>query len=97
MEKAADEAVKVFGKVHVLVNNAGIAHPTSLSRTTYDDWDWTMAVNVDGVFNGARAFLPAHSGTGEGGQIITTSSIRDCTPLVAVWLPTQFLGSPLSV
>jgi NAD(P)-dependent dehydrogenase (short-subunit alcohol dehydrogenase family) len=75
MEKAAAETTHVFGKVHVLVNNAGVNGFAPLSRTTYDDWDWIMNVNVNGVFNGVHAFLPRIQAQGEGGQIITTSSI----------------------
>jgi NAD(P)-dependent dehydrogenase (short-subunit alcohol dehydrogenase family) len=75
LEKAAEESVKVFGKVHVLVNNAGISHPVKLTDTTYDDWDWMMGVNLDGVFNGIRAFLPRIQAQGEGGHIISTSSV----------------------
>jgi NAD(P)-dependent dehydrogenase (short-subunit alcohol dehydrogenase family) len=78
MEKAAVETVQVFGKVHVLVNNAGVALPgdAPLSRATYDDWDWLMGVNLNGVFNGVHTFLPRIQAHGEGGQIITTSSVR---------------------
>jgi NADP-dependent 3-hydroxy acid dehydrogenase YdfG len=78
MEKAAVDTVQVFGNVHVLVNNAGVALPgdAPLSRATYDDWDWLMGVNLNGVFNGVHTFLPRIQAHGEGGQIITTSSVR---------------------
>ena len=75
LEKAAGETASVFGKVHVLVSNAGVVIPTTLSTTTYDDWDFVMGVNVDGVFNSVRTFLPRIRAHGEGGQIIATSSI----------------------
>jgi hypothetical protein len=75
MQKAADEIQRVFGKIHVLVNNAGVVLPATLAKTTYDDWDFLMRVNLDGVFNGVRVFLPLIQRHGEGGQIITTSSI----------------------
>lgn len=75
MEKAAEETTKVFGKIHVLVNNAGVVQHAPLSSATYDDWDWQMSVNLDGVFNGVHVFLPRINAHGEGGQIITTSSI----------------------
>jgi NAD(P)-dependent dehydrogenase (short-subunit alcohol dehydrogenase family) len=72
---AAEEVVRVFGKVHVLVNNAGVAPLIPLSNATFDDWDWCMDVNVNGVFNGIRAFLPLIKSSGEGGHIVATSSI----------------------
>ncbi|MCP5144573.1 MAG: SDR family NAD(P)-dependent oxidoreductase [Gammaproteobacteria bacterium] len=75
MERAAAETVETFGKVHVVVNNAGVAVVGGLSAATYDDWDWAMSVNCDGVFNGIRAFLPHIQAHGEGGHIIATSSL----------------------
>ncbi|WP_157994650.1 SDR family oxidoreductase [Peristeroidobacter agariperforans] len=75
MEKAAAETVQVFGKVHVLVNNAGVVGFAPLSGTSYDDWLWMMNVNVHGVFNGVHSFLPRIQAHGDGGHIITTSSI----------------------
>lgn len=76
MERAATEVAKIFGKVHVLVNNAGVALPPVLSAdTSYVDWDWVLNVNLNGPFNGIHAFLPVIRSHGEGGQIITTSSV----------------------
>lgn len=75
MERAADEVTKVFGKVHVLVNNAGVGVVGGLSSATFDDWDWVMSVNTDGVFNGIRTFLPRIKAHGEGGQVVATSSL----------------------
>ncbi|HTY49774.1 MAG TPA: SDR family NAD(P)-dependent oxidoreductase [Steroidobacteraceae bacterium] len=75
MEQAAQETLKVFGKVHVLVNNAGVGTIGGLSTATYDDWDWTLGVNLTGVFNGIRTFLPRIRAQGEGGQVVATSSL----------------------
>jgi NAD(P)-dependent dehydrogenase (short-subunit alcohol dehydrogenase family) len=75
LERAAAETVKVFGKVHVLVNNAGIQNPISLGKMSYEEWDQMMSVNLDGVFNGVRAFLSHINAHGEGGHIVTTGSI----------------------
>ena len=75
MEKAAVETLQVFGKVHVLVNNAGVGVIGGLSTATYDDFDWGMSVNVNGVFNGIRTFLPRIQAHGEGGQVVATSSL----------------------
>ncbi len=75
MQRAAEETERVFGKVHVVVNNAGVGVFGGLSRATYDDWDWGMGVNVNGVFNGIHTFLPRIQAHGEGGQVIATSSV----------------------
>lgn len=75
MARAADETLRVFQKVHVIVNNAGVGVFGGLSKATYDDWDWGMSVNVTGVFNGIHTFLPRIQAHGEGGQVIATSSV----------------------
>jgi len=74
MVRAADEAERVFGNVHLLVNNAGVGLPALLSKVSWEDWDWGMDVNVNGVFNGVRTFLPRMQKHGEGGHIMVTSS-----------------------
>ncbi|MCC7461969.1 MAG: SDR family NAD(P)-dependent oxidoreductase [Gammaproteobacteria bacterium] len=74
LEQAAAEATRVFGKVHLLCANAGVGPPALISTASYQDWDWTMAVNVDGVFNTIRAFLPGMLAHGEGAHVMATSS-----------------------
>lgn len=74
MERAAAETVRTFGKVHVLVANAGVLAMAPLGKTTYDDWDWVIGVNLTGVFNSVHAFLPHIQAHGEGGQVIAASS-----------------------
>jgi NAD(P)-dependent dehydrogenase (short-subunit alcohol dehydrogenase family) len=75
MIAAAEQVVGYFGKVHVLINNAGVVEGIPLSNATFDDFDWCMNVNVNGVFNGIRAFLPHIRSHGEGGQVVATSSM----------------------
>lgn len=75
VEAAVSEAIKVFGKVHVLVNNAGVYAMGPLSMATHKDWDWMMNVNLGGVFNCLAAFLPHIRAHGEGGQIVSTASM----------------------
>jgi NADP-dependent 3-hydroxy acid dehydrogenase YdfG len=72
--EAADKAESVFGKVHVLVNNAGVGAGGLMQESTYTDWDFVMGVNVTGVINGIVTFLPRMMKHGEGGHIISTSS-----------------------
>jgi len=74
MVRAADEAERVFGNVHLLVNNAGVGIPALLSNVSWQDWDWAMDVNINGVFSGVRTFLPRMLAHGEGAHIMATSS-----------------------
>lgn len=73
--RAADAAEKAFGKIHVLVNNAGIGIVGSLLTATYADWDWGLAVNLGGVVNGIQTVMPRIRRHGEGGHIVTTASM----------------------
>ena len=81
MARAADETLRVFGKVHVLCNNAGVGMLGGIKNTTYADWDWGMGVNLGGVINGVQTFLPHLLAHKEGGHIINTSSIGALLPM----------------
>jgi NAD(P)-dependent dehydrogenase (short-subunit alcohol dehydrogenase family) len=81
MANAADEAERVFGKVHVVCNNAGIGAFGEVSRMTYSDWDWILGVNLGGVVNGVHTFLPRLLAHGEGGHIVNTSSVGAIVPM----------------
>lgn len=81
MRAAADAAEKAFGKVHVLVNNAGIGIGGPIREAKYDDWDWGLDVNLGGVINGIVEFLPRLLAQGEGGHIINTSSMAAVVPM----------------
>src|SRR5690554_3987024 len=73
--KAADEAEKVFGKIHVLVNNAGIGMGGSIEKLTFKDWDFGIGINLMGVINGIVTILPRMLKHGEEGHIVSTSSM----------------------
>jgi NAD(P)-dependent dehydrogenase (short-subunit alcohol dehydrogenase family) len=64
-----------FGDVHVLCNNAGVAARRPLVESTPEDWEWIFGVNVFGVVNGLRAFLPGMiKATGER-HVVNTGSM----------------------
>ena len=79
--RAADEAERVFGNVHVLCNNAGVGilGPAALAR--YADWDWGLGVLLGGAVNGIQTFLPRLLAHGEGGHIVNTSSMAGVLPV----------------
>ena len=83
MTRAADETERAFGKVHVLCNNAGVSSPIPMDEASYEDWDWILGVNLQGVINGIVTFLPRLKGHGEGGHIVNTSSIAGLVPAPA--------------
>jgi NAD(P)-dependent dehydrogenase (short-subunit alcohol dehydrogenase family) len=83
--RAADETERVFGKVHLVCNNAGINLFVPIEDCTYNDWDWVMGVNFGGVVNGVQTFIPRIRKHGEGGHIVNTASM-------AAFLPSSLAG-----
>jgi len=70
---AVATAVERYGKLTVLVNNAGILLRARIEDTSEADWDRIMAVNVKGVFLGTKCAIPAMRRAG-GGSIVNISS-----------------------
>lgn len=76
VQAAASAVERRFGKLHVAVNNAGVAmHGVPIEQLDQADWDWVIGVNVYGVLNGMKAFLPYLRAHGEGGHLVNTASI----------------------
>ena len=78
---AARTAVAAFGSIHVLCNNAGIAGGGAVADPSFVDWDRAMAVNLGGVVNVVKTFVPLIRQHGAGGHIVNTSSIAGITAL----------------
>src|ERR1700744_1883232 len=81
MRAAADEAERVFGRVHVVCNNAGVGSLGDVRKYTYTDWDWCLQVNLGGVINGIQTLLPRLLGHGEPAHIVNTSSVGALLPM----------------
>ena len=72
-----EKAVAEYGAVHVLLNNAGVAGGGggAIWDASEDDWGWVMGVNLWGVVNGVRTFMPDMVASGEPGHVVNTASI----------------------
>jgi len=81
MRAAAEEAERVFGRVHLLCNNAGVGSLGDVKKYTYSDWDWCLQVNLGGVINGIQTFLPRLLAHAEPAHIVNTSSMGALMPM----------------
>lgn len=81
LRAAADEAIAVFGRIHVLCNNAGVAGGGNLDDPEFDEWDHALSINLGGVVNGTKIIVPLIKAHGEGGHVVNTSSMAGMVPL----------------
>ena len=72
-DAAVQSAIATYGKLDILLNNAGILIRKNIEETTEEDWDRIFSINAKGVFLGTKAAIPAMRENG-GGSIINISS-----------------------
>jgi NAD(P)-dependent dehydrogenase (short-subunit alcohol dehydrogenase family) len=72
---AAEATTARYGKVHILVNNAGVGGGGPYGTWTEASWNWTMGVNLMATIWGIEIFGPLIEQHGEGGHIVSTASI----------------------
>lgn len=75
IEKAAQATIDHFGKVHIVVNNAGVGLGGQPGEIPLQDWRWIVDINLMGVVHGVEVFTPLIQAHGEGGHIINTGSM----------------------
>ena len=80
LQALATAVLDRYGAVHLLCNNAGVSKMAAISRLTAQDWRWLFDVNLMGVVNGVRVFLPILSANPEGGHILNTASLSSFYP-----------------
>jgi NAD(P)-dependent dehydrogenase (short-subunit alcohol dehydrogenase family) len=73
VQRMFQETVRTYGRLDVLVNNAGYGFAATVEETEEADWDRLMAVNVKGVFLGCKYGIPLMR-QGGGGAIVNTAS-----------------------
>lgn len=90
-------ALDTFGRIDVIVNNAGVMPLSPLSAIKVDEWDRMIDVNIRGVLHGIAAVLPTMERQGFG-QIINISSIGglSVSPTAAVYCATKFAVRAIS-
>ncbi|AKF43742.1 SDR family oxidoreductase [Pseudomonas fragariae (ex Marin et al. 2024)] len=97
MQAFADFATHAFGKIDVIINNAGVMPLSPLAALKIAEWNQMLDVNVRGVLHGIAAVLPSMQAQGHG-QIINISSIGGLavSPTAAVYCATKFAVRAIS-
>lgn len=84
VEALAARTFDRFGAVHVLCNNAGVTRPGAAWDLDTEEWQWLLSVNVLGVVNGIRSFVPAMLAQREAGHVVNTASIGGLLPYAGI-------------
>ncbi|MCT7966095.1 SDR family oxidoreductase [Laspinema sp. D1] len=74
-QEVFDQAIATFGRVDILINNAGMVQVTDFTQIELTDWERVMAVNVTGIFLYCREFFRRAIAQSHGGAIVNVASL----------------------
>lgn len=83
IQAAADACMERFGKVHIVINNAGVGGGGNYGQWNDAGWEWVIGVNLMSVVWGFEIFGPLLESHGEGGHIVSTASMAGLVAAVA--------------
>src|SRR3954466_13847789 len=81
LQRMIDETVKAFGRVDVMVNNAGVETRTSILDTTEEKYEFVLNVNLKSAFFGTQLAAKQMIKQGDGGRIINITSVHEDWPM----------------
>jgi len=80
VEALAQKTLDMFGAIHLVVNNAGVAAGSSVWESTWEEWEWVMNVNLWGVVNGVKIFTPLMLTQDTEAHIVNVASVAGLLP-----------------
>lgn len=97
LQAFADSALTLYGRIDVIINNAGVMPLSPLASLKFDEWDRMIDVNIRGVLHGIAAVLPTMQAQ-RSGQVINISSIGGLyvVPTAAVYCATKYAVRAIS-
>ncbi|MGD6903353.1 SDR family NAD(P)-dependent oxidoreductase [Bacillus infantis] len=95
-EKVCKETIDTFGKLDILINNAGISLPKPFMEQTEEDWSRTYSINIDSTMLGMQLALPLLE-ENNGGSIVNISSISALVGMAGAGAYTASKGAVRSI
>ena len=97
MQAAVEQAMAQYGRLDILVANAGVGHRGAIVDSGWQDMELLLRTNIDGVLHSIRAAVPAIRQSGNGGHIVLVSSVvyNMVAPYFAVYAASKAFVSSL--